>query len=132
MPHRTPRPSSAIAVGLALTLTACGAAVTPEEKAAQCGGLVEDVLIAQLAPTGVPDQARAKTSADTLDGRIVQLRDPAVHDAAVAIHTHLHAVETALAKGDTERAAKLMDAVREDLDQAARACDLPVSSFYGG
>ena len=106
--------------------------MSPEEKAAQCGGLIEDVLIARLAPTGVPDQALAKQSADTLDGRIVQLRDPGVHDAAVAIHTHLHGVETALAKGETERAAKLMDAVREDLDQAARACDVPVSAFYAG
>jgi hypothetical protein len=114
----------------AVLVGGCGTTLTPAEMADQCAALAADAQRAGLTATPTGDQV--KEAADRLDDRLPELRDPRVHDAAVALHSHLHGVEAALAKGDAVRAAKLVDAARDDVAKAAKACGLPESQFLGG
>lgn len=114
----------------ALLLTGCGTSLTPAEMKDSCVDLASVVRTAGL--TGTPTQAQAKAAADALDSRLPRLRDPSLHDAAVALHTHLHAVDTSLVKGDTAKAAELAARAKEDVAKAASVCALPVGDFLGG
>jgi len=132
--HRTPPGGRLLPTGIAALTAAllggCGTTLIPEEMAGQCAALAADTARAGL--TGTPTREQARATADRLDGRLTQLRDPRVHDAAVALHSHLHGVEAALAKGDTDRAATLAAAAREDAAKAAKACGLAETAFLGG
>lgn len=120
---------AAVAPLAAVLLAGCGSSLSPAETAEQCAGLAADTARAGLAAT--PTREQATDAADRLDGRLTQLRDPRVHDAAVALHSHLHGVDAALAKGDVEKAAKLAAEARADAVQVARACGLPEKQFLG-
>jgi hypothetical protein len=124
------RAAAGLAAGALLLLAGCGTTLTPQEMAQACTGFAAEVSKAGLA--GTPTQAQAKAVADALDGILPGLRDPRVHDAGVALHTHLHGVDTALGKGDTARAADLAAKAREDVAKAAQACGIPQSAFLGG
>ncbi|WP_088313228.1 hypothetical protein [Kineosporia sp. R_H_3] len=124
------RTAAGLAAGALALLAGCGTTLTPEEMTRACTGFAAEVSKAGLA--GTPTQAQAKAVADALDGILPGLRDPRVHDAGVALHTHLHGVDTALAKGDTARAADLAAKARADVTKAARACGLPQSAFLEG
>jgi hypothetical protein len=113
------RAAAGLAAGALLLLAGCGTTLTPQE-------------ISKAGLAGTPTQAQAKAVADALDGILPGLRDPRVHDAGVALHTHLHGVDTALGKGDTARAADLAAKAREDVAKAAQACGIPQSAFLGG
>ena len=118
------------ALAAALLLAGCGTSLSPAEMKDSCTDLASVVRTAGLA--GSPTQAQAKSAADALDSRLPKLRDPSLHDAAVALHTHLHGVDTALGKGDAAKAAELAAKAREDVAKAASVCALPASDFLGG
>lgn len=117
-------------LALGLLAGGCGTSLSPAEMKGSCTDLASVVRTAGLA--GTPTQAQAKAAADALDSRLPTLRDPSLHDAAVALHTHLHGVDTALAKGDTAKAADLAARAKEDVAKAASVCALPASDFLGG
>ncbi len=112
-----------------LLLIGCGTTLTPAEMADQCAALAQDTAQAGLA--GTPTREQAKAVADRLDSRLTELRDPRLHDAVVALHSHLHGVDAALRKGDTARAGKLTEQARDDLAEAAAICSLPRATFLG-
>lgn len=122
---------SALAAALAapLALGACAGSLSPAEKAAQCTTFASAVVPAGLK--GTPTAEQAKTVAEELDSVISDLRDPAVHDAAVQLHTDLHAMDTAYRKGDTAKVQSLLADARRDAAKAAAACGIPASAFTG-
>ena len=111
-------------------LAGCGTSLSPAEMKDSCAALAGVVRTAGLA--GTPTQAQAKAAADALDPVLPTLRDPSLHDAGVALHTHLHGVDTALGKGDAAKAADLAARAKEDVAKAAAVCALPASDFLGG
>jgi hypothetical protein len=115
-------------LGLGL-LTACAGQITPEQLAAECTGLAGEV--AQSGLTGTPTQQQVRDVAARLDGRLSDLRDPSVHDAAVSLHQNLHALEEALKDGDASKAQRATQAARDDAASAAQACGMPVERFLG-
>jgi long-subunit fatty acid transport protein len=132
-PTSRPRRGSAAALAAVLwaaLLGGCAAGLTPAEATEQCAALAAQTARAGLSGTPTADQA--DDVANRLDAVLTQLRDPAVHDAAVALHSHLHGVEAALRKGDTEKAGRLTAEARADVTAAAKACGLPESRFLTG
>lgn len=121
--------TAAAAAALTVAVTGCGGSITPAQKAQQCANLAKALVSTGL--NGVPTEAQAKEIGNRLDGLLSQLGDPTVHDAAVALHTHVHAIESAMKKGDTAKAASLADDARKDVTKAAEACGLPASQFIG-
>jgi len=130
--HRRRRRTAQVFVpaALGLALAGCGTELTPEQLAGQCSAVARLAATAGLA--GTPSRTAAKASADGLDGVLGTLRDPRLHDAAVALHSHLHGVEEAIADGDDARAAKLAAAARKDVTTIADVCAMPESQFLGG
>ena len=122
------RTTTSAVVGL--LLAGCGTSLSPAEMKDSCATLAGVVRTAGLA--GTPTQAQAQAAADALDPVLPTLRDPSLHDAGVALHTHLHGVDTALGKGDAAKAADLAARAKEDVAKAAAVCALPASDFLGG
>ena len=128
-------PSSAASLPvLAAVLTAglvgCGGSLTPAQKAQQCSNLAQAVVSQGLS--GVPTEKQAIEIGNRLDQQLSKLGDPTLHDAAVALHSHVHAIEAAVKKGDTAKASSLADQARKDVAKAAQACGLPDAQFLGG
>ena len=114
-------------VVVALAVSGCVSSQSPEDRAAACGRLADDVSRAGLSGTPTLDQA--EDSSNRLDARLSELRDPSAHDAAVALHASLHALVRALDRDDAEHAAEVVDQAREQAKDAAEACDLDPSRF---
>lgn len=121
--------TAAAAAALTVSVTGCGGSISPAQKAQQCANLAKALVSTGL--NGVPTEEQARDIGNRLDGLLSQLGDPTVHDAAVALHTHVHAIESALKKGDTAKAASLAEDARKDVTKAAQACGLPDTQFLG-
>jgi hypothetical protein len=121
--------TAAAAAALTVAMTGCGGSISAAQKAQQCANLAKALTSQGL--NAVPTEAQARELGTRLDGLLSQLGDPTVHDAAVALHTHVHAIETAMKKGDTSKAAELADEARKDVAKAAKACGLPDAQFVG-
>lgn len=121
--------TAAAAAALTVAVTGCGGSISPAQKAQQCANLAKALVSTGL--NGVPTEAQAREIGNRLDGLLNNLGDPTVHDAAVALHTHVHAIESAMKKGDTAKAAELADEARKDITKAAQACGLPETTFIG-
>jgi hypothetical protein len=114
---------------LGLALAGCGGQLSAAEKAQECVALASDVVSQGLA--AVPSQAQARELGNRLDGRLSTIKDPTLHDAAVALHSHVHAIETAAKKGDSAKARQLAEEARADVSKAAKVCGLPEAQFLG-
>jgi hypothetical protein len=111
---------------VALT-SACVDSQSPEELEAACGRLADDVAEAQLS--GTPTAEQAEETAEALDERLSELRDPDAHEAVADLHSALHALEEALERDDDEHAADVLTDARGAANDAAEACDLDPSRF---
>jgi uncharacterized membrane protein affecting hemolysin expression len=114
---------------LAVLLAGCGGNLTPEQRAQQCSNLAQ--ALASQGLSGVPTEQQAIEIGNRLDLQLNQLGDPTVHDAAVALHSHVHAIEAAVKRGDTAKATELAGEARKDVAKAAKACGLPDAQFIG-
>ena len=120
------RIAALLVVGL-FAAPACVSSQSPEERAAACERLATDVSGIDLSDPSGADEVQA--TADELDARISELRDPSAHDAAVQLHASLHALARALDRGDDEHAVEVADEARQAAMDAADACDLEPSRF---
>ncbi|HET7529975.1 MAG TPA: hypothetical protein VFJ98_03345 [Mycobacteriales bacterium] len=116
-----------VVVATALLATGCVGSQSPEERAAACQRLADDVSGLDLS--GLPDADDVEATANALDPRLSELRDPSAHEAAVDLHSSLHALARALKRGDTEHANEVADEARKAARDAADACDLDPASF---
>jgi hypothetical protein len=116
-----------VAGAVSLLTTACVGSQSPEERAAACQRLADDVSGLDLS--AVPDADAVESTANALDARLSELRDPSAHEAAVELHSSLHALARALKRGDTEHASEVAGEARQAARDAADACDLDPASF---
>jgi hypothetical protein len=123
------RAITVVVAGAVLTLGAAGCvdSQSPEELAAACDRLADDVAEADLS--GTPTAEQAEETAEALDERLSELRDPDAHDAVVDLHSALHALEEALDRDDSEHADEVLADARGAAKDAAEACDLEPSRF---
>jgi hypothetical protein len=108
-------------------LTGCSSGQGTAPKSEQCSGLVGDLVGSGLA--GTPTQEQARTVGLRLDQRLLVVRDRAVHEAAVDLHSRVHGIEDAWKRNEADHARTLAERARSDVGAIAAACDMDASDI---
>ena len=111
----------------ALLATGCGTSASKADNDRLCAALRADLKTAGLATT--PTREQARDAALRLDPRVTQVAKPALHEAVVRLHQHLHSLDVAWRRNEPDNVARAAERVRNDARGAARACGLSSDSF---
>ena len=124
--------TSQLVTGFALVAAciACGTSASRADNAKLCSDVAGDLAGSGLA--GTPDQEQAAAAGSNLDSRVRQVADPGLHDQVVKLHSHLHALDAALRKGNSAAADRAAGQARQDATAIAERCQMPVERFVGG
>jgi enamine deaminase RidA (YjgF/YER057c/UK114 family) len=107
----------------------CGGGADPAQDKALCAAVARDM--AGVGLDGTPTQAQAKQAGDRLDARVTEVASPAVHEAVVALHSHVHQVEAAQARKNAAAAERSAGRARQDARKLAKVCGLPETRLLG-
>ena len=109
-------------LAVVLLTAACSGAGSKADNAALCAGVTADLKGAGL--TGTPTREQARTAATKLDARITAVASPALHDAVIRLHQHVHDIETAWRKNRPDDARRAADRARKDAGEIARTAQI--------